>query len=127
MTLKQLLISVFVATAVCWLGWALVLLQIDPTANGIGGLFIFYLCLFFALCGTFFLISFGIRKIFNRSDLEYRIVATSFRQSFFFALLINGVLFLQSKNLLTWWNIILLVLGLSILEFFFLSYKKTNI
>jgi hypothetical protein len=27
---------------------------------------------------------------------------------------------------LTWWNIIILVLGIGILEYFFLSYKKTS-
>jgi hypothetical protein len=38
--------------------------------------------------------------------------------------LVIGGLFLKSKNLLAWWNIILLVLALTVLEFFFMSSQK---
>jgi hypothetical protein len=40
------------------------------------------------------------------------------------AVLITGLILLQSQRLLTWWNIILFILGLTVLEFFLISYKK---
>ena len=125
MTLKQLLTIVVTATILCWLIWIVVLLQIDPEANGFWGVFLFFTSLFFSLLGTFFISAFAWRKIFNKMALEYKIVGISIRQSLFLSLLIIMVLFLQSKSLLTWWNIILLIVGVSILEFLFLSTKRT--
>lgn len=124
MTLRQLLITVFIATVICWLILTMVLVKIDPLAAGIFGFILFYLSLFFALIGTFFLVSFGFRKIFTNLVLEYKIVGTSLRQSIFFSLMIVGALFLESREFLTWWNLLLLILGLTILEFFFLSARK---
>jgi Ca2+/Na+ antiporter len=125
MSLKQLLTIVTAATVICWLSWLLVLMEVDPTSSGWLGLSIFYISLFFSLLGLFFLIVLVFRKFSNKSDLEYQIVGASFRQSFFFALVVIGALFLQSKHFLTWWNIIILVLAIGALEYFFLSYRKS--
>jgi len=124
MTLKQLILIVLAATAIFWLSWVLVLLEVDPTSGGWVGLLLFYGSLFFSLLGLFFLSVLIFRRMTNKIDLEYKIVSASFRQSFFFALIIIGALFLQSRHFLTWWNIILLVLGIGILEYFFLSFKN---
>lgn len=124
MTLRQLLIVMTVATGICWLVWAGVLFQADPTDSGLIGLVFFYASLFLSLLGTFFLLSFLWRKLFNKFALEFRLVGVSFRQSFFFACLIVGVLFLQSQQFLTWWNLLLLVAAVTIIEFFCLSLKR---
>jgi hypothetical protein len=126
MTLKQLIIIISIATAICWLTWAMVLFQVDPESGGLLGFGLFYASLFFSLLGSFFLLTFAVRRIFNKLELEYKIVATSFRQSFSFAILIDLILFLQSKNLLTWWNLVFVILALTIIEFFFVSYKGSS-
>lgn len=125
MKLIHLLIIVLAATAASWAGWSLVLFQIDPTNSGNFGLALFYGSLFAALFGTFFLFSFAIRKISNHVALEQMLVGTSFRQSFFFALIVIGVLFLQSLDFLTWWNLLILILAIAGLEFVFLTTRKT--
>jgi len=124
MNIKQLLITVSIATIIFWTVWFSVLSQIDPFATDIFGFVLFYLTLFFALLGTFFLLSFGYRKIFSKFALEFNIVGTSFRQSFFFALLVVSLLLLQGIRMLNIINSLLLVAVIVILEFFFLSYKK---
>ncbi|MEK7653516.1 MAG: hypothetical protein AAB358_03485 [Patescibacteria group bacterium] len=124
MTLKQLLIITSIATIIFWLIWTYVLVMTDPTSSGFVGLSIFYLSLLFALIGTFFLAAFGWRKIFNKFSLEYRLVGASFRQSVFISILIVGILFLQSLNFLTWWNLILLVLAVTIFEFLLVSRRR---
>ena len=126
MKLIHLLIIVLIATLACWAGWALILFQIDPTNSGNFGLGLFYGSLFLAIFGTFFLFSFAFRKIFNHAALEQMLVGTSFRQSFFFAIIIIGVLFLQSLSFLTWWNLLILVLAVAGLEFVFLTAKKND-
>jgi len=124
MSLRQLLIIVAGATVICWLSWIMVLFEVDPTTSGWVGLLVFYLSLFFALLGSFFLIVLLTRKyLLKKIELEHKIVGSSFRQSFFFALIIIGALFLQSKRFLTWWNIIILILAIGALEYFFLSFR----
>lgn len=124
MSLKQLILIIFSATTIFWLSWLLVLAEVDPTESGMLGLVLFFGSLFFSLLGSFFLSVLIYRKFTNRMDLEYKIVSASFRQSFFLALVIIGALFLQSKHYLTWWNTIILILGIGVLEYFFLSFKK---
>lgn len=126
MKLFHLLIIVLISTIACWAGWLLIILKIDPTNSGNFGLGLFYGSLFLALFGTFFLLSFVFRKIFNHIALEQMLVGTSFRQSFFFALIIIGVLFLQSLDFLTWWNLIILIVAIAGLEFVFLTAKKNT-
>jgi len=124
MSLKQLLIIISLATLICWLVWIFVLFQVDPNITDWPNLLIFYASLFVALIGSFFLISFVWRRMFTKYILEYRLVGVSFRQSFFFSLLVVGVLFLAAHNFLTWWNIILLVLGVGIVEYLCLSVRR---
>lgn len=124
MNLKQFLIVMGIATVVCWIGWIILIFKVDPTDSGFVEFMVFYFSLFLSLLGSFFLLTFAVRKLFNKLDMDYKIVAVSFRQSIFFAGLFVLVLFLQSMSLLAWWNLLIIVLALCLLEFFFLSGQK---
>jgi len=124
MNIKQLLTVVSVATAIFWIVWLVITSQLDPYDTDFFGFLLFYLTLFFSLLGTFFLVSFAYRKIFSKFSLEYNIVGTSFRQSFFLALIFVSLLILQGIEMLNIINALLLVAAVVILEFFFLSYKR---
>ncbi|NCN07404.1 hypothetical protein GW933_01785 [Candidatus Falkowbacteria bacterium] len=124
MNIKQLLTVVSCATILFWVIWISIVSQINPFETDFFGFLLFYLTLLFSLLGTFFLASFAFRKAFNKFSLEYSIVGTSFRQSFFFALLVDSILILQGAKMLNILNTILLVAAVVVLEFFFLSYKK---
>lgn len=114
------------ATLVCWGAWIVVINNIDPTETGFLGFFFFYFSLFLAITGTLSVVGFFIRKLILKEELAFRHVAVAFRQAVLFAILIIGSLILQNHNLLTWWNIILFILALTVLEFFFISFKKAN-
>ncbi|MEI6627436.1 MAG: hypothetical protein WCL61_02470, partial [bacterium] len=117
MTLKQLLWVISASTAICWAIWLTILMGIDPfQAENTIAVILFYFCLFLALLGSFFLVSFGIRKLFSKLILDYKIVGTSIRQSVFFSLMTVGMLFLQSKGLLTWFNATFIILALTLVE-----------
>ncbi|MEI6288751.1 MAG: hypothetical protein WCP18_04265 [bacterium] len=124
MNLKQLLIVIILATIIAWGVWVMFLYQIDPTQSGIFDFALFYSSLFISLVGTFFLASFAWRRIFNKFSLEFRIVGTSFRQAIFLSFLLVGLLFLEHLNLLTWWNIILFVMSVVIVEYLFISQRR---
>ncbi len=102
----------------------MVLFTIDPSITDWIGLTLFYSSLFLSIVGTATIIGFLLRFVVLKQELAWRIVKEAFRQSFLFALLIVVSLILLSHNLFTWLNLLFLVIGLTILEFFMLSMEK---
>ncbi|MCK5319923.1 hypothetical protein KAJ61_00870 [Candidatus Parcubacteria bacterium] len=115
-----------ITTAICWLIWTYVLWMINPVLTNWIGFVLFYSSLFLALIGTGAIFGFAVRFIALKKELAFRLVKESFRQSFLFALLIIISLILLSYNLFTWLNLILLIFGLSVLEFFMLSFTTSK-
>ncbi len=127
MTLRQYLIFMSVATLIAWLALALVLFLVDPGASETPGLVIFYVSLFLAILGTISIGGFFLRvKLHQGEVILPREVSGAFRQGFFLSFLFVGALYLQSKDLLVWWNILLLVAAVTILEFIFISYRRNK-
>ncbi|MBU1118388.1 hypothetical protein KKH43_00730 [Patescibacteria group bacterium] len=121
MTLKRYLLGIAISTLFCVAAFFLVLVYIDPADTGIVGFVCFYLSLFFSFVGLFTLIGFYLRIWFSGNEIIFAHVAPSFRQAIFFAIIIVGSLMLQSFRLLTWWDALLFVLSIILLEFFFMS------
>ena len=112
-----------VASLLSWGAWLLVLFSIDPLEAGTLGLTIFYLSLFFSSAGTLAVAGFYVRRLVLKRQIVFHSVTNAFRQGILFAVLIVGSLYLQSLELLTWWNTVLFVLALTILEVFFISHQ----
>lgn len=66
------------------------------------------------------------RLAMMRDELLFQKVAISFRQGIFFAVLLDGILLLQGQRLLTWYNLLLLIIGLSVAELFLISRKPAR-
>lgn len=124
MALRLYLIIMSAMTAFCWLVFSYILWTVNPeTTNGVG-FFLFYLSLALSATGSAAIAGFVARFVILKHELAVNIVKTAFRQSFFFAGLIVAVLILLSKDLLSWLNLLILIIGLSALEFFLLSCGK---
>lgn len=124
MPLKKYLILMLFSTLTAWVSFVAVISTMSPGA-GLLPLLLFYLTIFLALLGSFFLLGFLLRFLFNRDTPPYRHLAVSFRQGLLFAILVTGSLLLQAAQYLRWWNLILFLIFMVILEFFF-SLKKKN-
>ena len=129
MTLRSYLLIMIGATIICWSSFLVIIFNTDPNKTNWLGFLLFYSCLFLALIGTSTIIGFVIRFITLKYELAFRSVKIAFRQSFLFSFLIIAILFLLAHDLFTWLNLIFLILGLSVLEFFLISYsnKPNNI
>jgi len=112
------------ATLACWLIFVYIVFTINPLVTNWIGFVLFYTSLFLALIGTSAILGFAVRFGALKKELAFRLVKEAFRQSFLFALLVVISLLLLSRELFTWLNLFLLVIGLSVLEFFMLSYQK---
>lgn len=124
MTLSAYLVAMIFATVVCWFSFGFIIITVNPEATTRLGFFLFYISLFLSLVGTAAVAGFLVRFMGLKQELAFRAVRDAFRQSFLFAGAVVTILFLLSKNLFSWLNLILLVVGLSVLEFFLISYKK---
>lgn len=126
MKLKTYLITMGILTVVCWAIWGYILIIVDPNTTNWIGITLFYVSLFLALVGTTAILGFFIRFVALKQAVAFRAVIQAFRQSFLFALLIIISLFLLSKGLFSWLNLLFLIIGLCILEIFMLSYNKNS-
>lgn len=127
MTLKSYLIIMLITTLICWLAFLFVLWTVNPEATNWLGFLLFYLSLFLSIVGASAIIGFIIRFAALKRELAFRLVRDAFRQSFLLSFLIVAILFLLSKNLFSWLNVFFLIVGLSVLEFFLISYRKPNV
>lgn len=121
MTLKRYLLTMAFTTVICWGCFSVVLFKIDPNQGGFIGMALFFVALFFALWGTISLLGFFIRLLFKRNTVPFRHIGISLRQALWFAILITLTLFLVYQELLVWWMALFLVVGLTVLEGFFLA------
>ena len=127
MSLKQYLIILGICTGLCWLGWLLVILLINPYQAGWMAFMFFYLSLAFALLGSFAIIGFMFRlRVLKKDEIAHKGINIASRQSVLFTVLILLALFLQSQRFLTWWNLVILALVVALVEMFFVSYKRFN-
>lgn len=111
-------------TIICWACFVYVIFTINPETTNLLGFVFFYTSLFLALVGTAAIVGFLVRFVALKKEMAFRLVKEAFRQSFLFAALIVSSLMLLSWDLFTWLNILFLVLGLSVVELFLLSYDK---
>lgn len=124
----------FFITLICVGGWVLVLYTIPPDSPWWLGLTLFYFSLFWAVVTTLATIGLLIRLVFIKRNDDHVVVAdeevgqvkVALRQGVWLGLLVIICLMLQHIKLLTWWNGLILVVALTILEFFFVAYKSED-
>lgn len=121
MTLRVYLLLMTIATIIFWLALGLIVLNTDPRTAEQSALGLFYVILTFAVTGTGAILGFLIRFMALKQELIAHSVLIAFRQALLGAILVVGVLFLFSQRLFSWFNLVLLLLTLSALEFFLLS------
>jgi len=121
MTLRRYLITMALTTLICWCAFVIVLFKIDPETGGTLGLSLCFISLFFSVWGTVSLIGFGVRSLFKRDVPFFQYIGISLRQALWFAILICLSLLLVVQELFVWWMSVLLVIGFTVLEGFFLS------
>ena len=122
MSLRLYLFIMTALTALCWLAFIYVSRLVNPETTNATGFFLFYLSLFFSLIGAAAIIGFLVRFVFLARELAMAKVKIAFRQSFLFSGFVVALLALLARGLLNWLNLIILIVGLSALEFFLLNY-----
>lgn len=112
-----------IATIISLAGFGMVLFKIDPYETGVVGFTFFYSTLFFSSVGLLSLIMFVFRWIFNKNQPIFSLITKSFRHGILLSILTLIFLMLEQLDLLTWWNMTLIIAFIITIEFFFASHK----
>ncbi len=94
---------------------------VDPDAAGLVGKVLFYASVFFFLSGFFNLLLLRLRKRQVNAENAFSNISLSFRQGILLALFSIGLLILQSFRVLIWWDGLLLLAGVFLIELYFVS------
>lgn len=122
-TLKNYIFSIFIVSLVSIGTWLMILFNYNPYKSDIVTIIAFYTSLLLWVTGIFSLIGSYIRTKTINHDLIQSDLFAVFRQSLFISLAFVGILIMQTLKVLTWWDGILLVLAILLLELFFRTKK----
>lgn len=123
MTLRSSLAVFGAGTAFAWAAFLLILFTVPPETTGPLGEAFFFSALFLALTGTLTMLGIVGRRRMSRM-LPALHIGPAFRQGILLAASAAGLLLLQRFRYLRWWNI-LLVVGVLVMVDLLLSRSDT--
>ncbi len=126
MRIRTILWGLSAVAAACWLAWALTIVNTNPEQGGQVALASFYLSLYVGLASTLTVAGYLLRRHFGNNELRYANLLVAFRQAFLGAALGLALIALQSIGLLAWWDILLLVAVVLLLELYVRSNARSR-
>jgi len=121
MSFRNTLLILMSVTVLGWVSWLLVINKLSPFFSGYIALTFFYSSLTIALSGSFALLIFSIRSWISR-NVQYRLYFfDALRQGILLSIMFNTALIFQRLRVLTWWDGLLLLSVILLLEYYFSS------
>lgn len=121
MSLSTYLWTMRLSTLLALIVFLFVLFQVDPEQSGWVGQAFLYGSLFFVLSGIFILFFSWLRRVSQGADNVMNHLGMSFRQGVLLAVLTEVLLYMQSFRVLTWWDGLLVVAAIFLIELYFLA------
>lgn len=118
---RQYLLTIGLTSLISWIAWGIVLSRLDPYENTAMALSLFTISLFFALIGSFTLAGFWLRHSIGKNQVHYHHLTVSLRQGMLLSLCTLTCIGLLTLNLLRWWNGIIVLAIVVLLEWFLTS------
>jgi hypothetical protein len=115
------LLGIILATLFSWATWVVVLLKLSPFTLPQMALSAFFASLFIALTGTFALFIYYLHLWRSAQASKISDLNTALRQGFLLSAMINIGLVFQRQRVLTWWDGLLLLFIVLLIEYYFMS------
>lgn len=126
MSLATYLWGIRLFTLFAFFAWLGVIIALDPEMTGGMGAGLFFISLFAFLTGILTLcVTWVYRKALGDTGAAHHL-AMAFRQAFFLALYALGIVFFQYERILTWWDALLLLAAVLLIEFSFRSFSQNK-
>ncbi len=121
MSQARYLLYIFAAAVLGWISVAMVFYRLDPYESTGLALILLFFGLFIALTATFALIGYAIRRYIHHSEIFYSHINVALRQGLLLSICSLACLFLLIINALTWWSGLLIVVFITLIEFYIAS------
>ena len=121
MTIRSYVWAIRIMTILAISALVSVLIFIDPEKSGIVGRIYFFAALFFSSAGIFNLLLISMRRKFISAEMAVGNLGISFRQGMLMSVLLVGLMVLQGFRMLVWWDGLLVVAAIFLVELYFLS------
>lgn len=118
---RQYILGLIGATLLSWISLFLVVTKLSPFTQPLFSLMAFYLSLTLALSGLFSIIFYTLRRWVNHSEIRNTHLSSSLRQGTLIALLLVIGLGFQRLRILTWWDGLLILAIILMIEFWFMG------
>lgn len=115
------LFGIFIAAAFGWASWGVVINKLSPYVSPTPALVFFYTSLFISLTATFALFGYYLRVWLNKHEVYSQHINIALRQGMLLSMIMCTGLVFQRLRVLTWWDGLLLVLIMILVEFFFMA------
>ncbi|MFA5185325.1 MAG: hypothetical protein WC551_02470 [Patescibacteria group bacterium] len=118
MSFRTYIYLMAIGTLMAWVGWGIVVLNVNPVESGALGFGMFYLTLLMGLLGIITLFELLIRLYaLKRRDVVIREVKVSFRHAVWLSLVSILSLVFSSQGWLSWWVLIVFIVVAAVLEY----------
>ena len=115
------------STFFAWVGWVIVVLNVNPTESGVMGFILFYVTLTTGLVGAFALVGTLCRVVLlKHRDVLIREVRISFRHAILLSAVAVSALALSAQGQWRWWILIVLISVASLLEYIALVVQQSR-
>ena len=114
----RILAWITLATLMAWIAWGLVVSKLDPYESTELGLPLFFISKLIALMGSFTIVLFWIKKWRARNHVYIKHLMISLRQGILLSICTTLCLGLQMLGLLRVWNGLLIVMIITLIEFY---------
>lgn len=115
------LLSIFIATILGWASWLVVINNLSPFMSGYLALTLFYSSFFIALTGTFSILNYYLRITVSKHKKYFQHINTALRQGSLLSLMIVVGLVFQRLRVLTWWDALLILIIVLLIEYYFMA------
>lgn len=118
---RNYILAVLGASVISWISFVVVIFQMSPFSRPFLSLSLFYATLFVALSGTFSMLFYGLRRLANQTEIHNRHLNASIRQGVLISVLLVVGLGFQRLRILTWWDGLILLGIVLMIEFYFMN------
>ncbi len=115
------IIAILIASFFSWASFIVVINKLSPFSQPALSMSLFYSSLFIALAGTFALAFYFLRVWSNKKEIYNVHLNTSLRQGVLLSVVVVVGLAFQRLRVLTWWDGLLILAIVLLIEFYFMS------
>jgi len=119
MTLRKYLLGILATTILSWASFGLILFLVDPQKASLPLWVSFFGTFSLAALGSYVLLGYCARVILSNNQNIFSSVGPLIRQGTLLALFLDGILILAKLSVLTWWDGLMLLVLLGLVELYF--------